>query len=273
MFGLTDRHYFLLAVLFYGLSLVYAVFLWRKGLRRDDRVCFFLVLAGAGFQVIAMGVRGVSFARCPVNNLFEATMFVGWTVAAASLAIGWVPRFGFLPVVASPLLFGLGIFGLMPQLDRPGVAGEFWTAFTSLHASVTLLAYGALGLAAVAAAMFLAQEHDLKHRKLRAFAAFLPPIQRLEKVSWRLLLTGFGLFTTGLMVGLVGLYHEYQVLIKIDPKILWSGVVWVGLISLILFRWRRSQGGRPFAWGIVGGFAFVMLTFWGTNLLSPIHNP
>jgi len=37
-------------------------------------------------------------------------------------------------------------------------------------------------------------------------------------------------------------------------------------------RWKFSQGGRRFAWGAVAAFTFVLLTFWGTNLLSPLHH-
>ena len=28
-----------------------------------------------------------------------------------------------------------------------------------------------------------------------------------------------------------------------------------------------------FALGLIGSFAFVLLTFWGTSLLSPLHHP
>jgi hypothetical protein len=49
--------------------------------------------------------------------------------------------------------------------------------------------------------------------------------------------------------------------------------VWVIYLALILMRWKFSQGGRRFALGAIGSFAFVLLTFWGTNLLSPLHNP
>jgi len=37
-------------------------------------------------------------------------------------------------------------------------------------------------------------------------------------------------------------------------------------------RWKFSQGGRRFALGAIGSFVFVLLTFWGVNLLSPLHN-
>ena len=42
--------------------------------------------------------------------------------------------------------------------------------------------------------------------------------------------------------------------------------------GLLLCRWRRGWFGRRFALGAVGAFAFLILTFWGTNLLSTIHN-
>ena len=45
----TDRHFFLLAVVFYGLSALHAVFLWRKGFRKDDHMNFVLLLVGAAF--------------------------------------------------------------------------------------------------------------------------------------------------------------------------------------------------------------------------------
>jgi hypothetical protein len=39
-----------------------------------------------------------------------------------------------------------------------------------------------------------------------------------------------------------------------------------------VLRWRCARGGRSFAWGAVVVFAFVLLTFWGTNLLSTLHH-
>ncbi len=58
-----------------------------------------------------------------------------------------------------------------------------------------------------------------------------------------------------------------------DPKIVWSVGVWLLYLGLIIWRWRFAQGGRRFALGVLGSFLFVLLTFWGTNVLSPLHNP
>ena len=84
----TDRHFFLLAVVGYGLSSAYSVFLWRKGFRKDDRVNYLLFLLAAVLHTVAMVKRGFTFAQCPVNNLYEATTFITWTIVVAYLVLG-----------------------------------------------------------------------------------------------------------------------------------------------------------------------------------------
>ena len=262
------------AVAFYGLSMIYSVFLWRRGFRQDNRVNYFLLLAAFGLHTTAMVMRGLDLKHCPVRNLYEATAFVTWTIVAVYLVVGVWSRLRFLGAFASPLLFGVGVFALMPALDPPGTRPEFGNFSTSLHAALLSLAYGAFGLSCVAALMFLTQERNLKLHKLSAILSRLPPIQRLEAVVGRLLLAGFILLTLGLAAGAYDLSllqssRDYG----LDPKILWSALVWMIYLGLILMRWKFSQGGRRFALGAIGSFVFVMLTFWGANLLSPLHNP
>jgi len=267
------RFCFALAVAVYGASTIYSVFLWRKGFRRDDRVNYVLLLAAFALHTAAMFMRGLKLASCPVQNLYEATVFSAWALALAYLAIGlWRPM-RFLGAFAAPVLLGLGVFALMPALDPPhGPKPEFGGALQSLHAAFTMLAYGALGLGAVAAAMFLTQEHNLKFNKLRAVLSLLPPIQRLELVAHRLVLAGFILLTVGLYAG-GRLPRPAGVHYLQDAKVVWSILLWLLYLTLMVLRLRYVLAGRRYAWGVIGTFAFVLLTFWGTNLLSSLHNP
>ncbi len=268
----TDRHFFLLAVLVYGLSTAYSVSLWRSGFRKDNRVNYLLLLAGFCLHITAMGLRGFSLRHCPVNNLFEATMFVGWTIVTAYLVLGLVAKLRFLGVFVSPLLFFLGVFALMPALDPPhGPKPEFTGAGVSLHAALILQAYGAFGLGAIAGMMYLSQEHNLKFHKLKAVFSMFPPIQKLELISARLLRNGFILLTIGLAIG-AAVLGQHQEGYFSDIKVIWSLLVWAIYLVLLLMRYKFAQGGRRFAWGAVAAFAFVLLTFWGTNLLSPLHH-
>ncbi|TMP99206.1 MAG: cytochrome c assembly protein, partial [Verrucomicrobia bacterium] len=142
----------------------------------------------------------------------------------------------------------------------------------SLHAALILLSYGAFGLSSAAGLMYLTQEHDLKFHKMRAIFSLVPPIQRLELVIGRLMATGFVLLTAGLAIGAVWLKLPEGVGYFDDPKVHWSILVWLLYLTLLILNWRFAQGGRRFAWGAVGCFAFVLLTFWGVNLMSPIHH-
>jgi len=257
----------------YGACMVHAVFLWRKGFRQHDHVSFFLLLCGLLFHTGAMVKRGFSLNRCPVNNLFEATLFLVWGLVIACLVVSLLPRLRFVNAFASPVLFAIGVFALMPSLDPPhGPKPEFSEGLKSLHASLSMLAYGAFGLAAVAAIMFLTQQHNLKFNKLRAVTSLLPPVQRLELVASRLVLVGLVLFCTGLYAG-GHLPRPEGIAYWKETKVLWSAFLLALYLGLLLARWRWAFVGRRFACGVIGLFAFLLLTFWGTNLLSTLHHP
>src|SRR5213595_3360652 len=231
----SGRDYFLAAVMVYGLSAIYSVFLWRKGFRQGDRVNYGLLLLAALFHTTAMFKRGFSLDRCPVNNLYEATTFLLWTIAATYLVVGLWPRFRFLGAFAAPLLFSVGVFALMPGLDNPyGAHPEFKHDWISLHAALILLSYGAFGLSSVAGLMYLTQEHDLKFHKMRAIFSLVPPIQRLELVIRGLLASGFVLLTAGLAVGVIGPKLPEGASYLEDPKVHWSILVWLLYLTLLI---------------------------------------
>jgi HemX protein len=268
---LTDRHYFLLAVIVYGLSAIYSLFLWRKGFRLHDHANYMLLLIGFGLQIKAMLMRGLALGQCPVNNLYEAIVFVDATIVGTCLVIGLWPRLRHLGAFAAPVVFAIGVFALMPALDVHSEKPQFNLDLVSLHAALTLLSYGAFGLSSVAAVMYLTQEHDLKFHKLRAVFSLMPPMDRLEKIISRMLWAGFVLLTAGLAFSPFLFRGRSDAHLTEDPKVIWSCLVWALYLVLLVMHGRFHQSGRRFAWGAVGTFAFVLLTFWGVNLLSPAH--
>jgi len=270
---LSDRQSFLIAVVLYGVSTVYAVFLMRTGFRKDTWINYGLLLGGAGFHTLAMFLRGFSLHRCPISNLYEATLFIAWTIVASYLVIGAWGRLRFLGAFVSPLLMGLGVFALMPALDARATPANFAEGWSSLHNALILLAFGAFGLSAVAGLMYVTQDRDLKFHKLRAALSLLPSIQRLETTLDRLLLAGFVLLTGGLVVSALYLKHTRDVYVSGDALVLYSIFVWGLYLALLVLRWRFAQRGRRFAIGAIGSFAFVALTFWGVYLLSDLHHP
>jgi ABC-type uncharacterized transport system permease subunit len=267
----ADKYWFLSAVIVYGISAFYTVFLWRRGFRKDDWVSYGLIATGFCFHFNAMVQRGLSLNRCPIDNLYEATAFFMWALVGMYLIVGLWPRLRFVGAFASPLLFGIGVFALFPGLDQHGTSDRYAHGPVSLHAALILLGYGAFGIASVAAVMYLTQEYNLKFRKTMAIQSLLPSIQRLEVVNTRLLFAGFLLLTSGLAMSPFIIGDRRPAEIYGDAKFLWSILVWFLYGALVVMHWRRRLNGHRLAWGSAGAFVFVMLTFWGTNLLSDLH--
>ena len=158
----------------------------------------------------------------------------------------------------------------MPR-RAPGPKCPVWT---SLHAALMSLSYGAFGLSAVAALMYLTQERNLKFHKLQAIFSLMPPIQRLEAAVGRLLVCGFILPDGRPGLGVVDLAHiNNPHAYRGDPKIVWSIVRLAALPEPDHHALEFAQAGRRFALSAIGSFVFVLLTFWGTNVLSPLHHP
>jgi ABC-type uncharacterized transport system permease subunit len=168
---------------------------------------------------------------------------------------------------------GIGVFALMPSLDVHGDKPQFTGGWLSLHAALFALAYGAFALSSVAGLMYLTQERDLKTRRFRAVVSLMPPLQRLEVAAGRLLVAGFVMLTIALALSGVWARFIAKVELAGDAKILWSILVWALYLWLIIMRYKFAQMGRRFALGSIGVFTFVMLTFWLSSYLSPLHRP
>jgi ABC-type uncharacterized transport system permease subunit len=271
--GMLDRILYMLALAFYAAATVAAFRMWKRGFTRDEWWCYGFLACGVLPNAGALMARGFSLQKCPVTNLFEAVMFITWAVVLIHLVIGIVPKLRFLCALASPTLLALGMFGMQPGLDQPARELDLTHRVVSLHAALVLLAYGMFGLSAMAAGLYLVQERNLKFAKVRAVLSRLPSIERLDKVVTSSLAVGLGLLSVGLAMSVILVRDAGGAkVMRGDPKVLWSILVWTGYVVLLVARLRRGWGPRTLAWGAVGTFAFVMLTFWGTNLLSPSHH-
>ncbi len=268
-----------MAVVIYGVSAIYSLLLFRQRFRKDDRIQFFLILTAFLFHTVSMLHRGYELQRCPITNFYEITTFISWTMALVYLSSGLVAQVRFLGAFASPVFFTIGVFALMPSLDKPPLHQQFSDFWSSMHAALIILSYGAFGLGSVSSLMFLIQERDLKLRRIRAFQSLMPPIQRLEAVSGGLVWGGFALLSGGLVLTTILMRRAAMELapgesmrIWEDHKIIWSGLVWSVCMVLLGFRWRGNLKGRPFAFATVIFFLFILTTYWRTNLLSNLHN-
>jgi len=269
--GIAQLAYLFAVGLFAGAT-VQGAFLWRTGFDRDSDSLWWILLAGELALTGALWIHGWTAGHCPVGNIFEAAAFFAWALGMIYLVTARFFRIIPLAVGVAPILLGLTLFGMeawtrtiKEAIGAPGLR--------SLHITLSILAYGAFGIAAVAAALYLLQSHELRSDLWRALRARLPSLSRLQQTCMIHMTVGWILFTLGIGIGSLWAWTESRPLSFTDAKVLWSLAVWCGYGGLTLLAWRRRQFGRREMTGVLLAFLFVGMTFWWTSLLSPLHRP
>ncbi|MFQ3578237.1 MAG: cytochrome c biogenesis protein CcsA, partial [Verrucomicrobiia bacterium] len=121
---------------------------------------------------------------------------------------------------------------------------------------------GAFGLAAIAGAVFLLQEKQLRSHRPRQSFFRLPPIVDLGRLNSRLMLAGFLLLSAGLVAGFVT--GEVTAWVKFVG----GGIVWVIYAVILQMGWLRHLPPRRGAFLSMAAFCFSFFTLIGMEHLA-----
>lgn len=211
-------------------SFGYTLFTLGAGRFRPGLVNRIAILGGFALLSVDLWNRGHTQGACPINSLYDVLVFMCWSILLIYLVIGPAYHLSLLGAFTSPLVF---LVLLYAQLGPVG-SGARWPIqrdpWVSFHASLSLIAYGAFALAAVAGLMYLVQDRQLKKRKAGALLYNLPPIIDLGVANGRLLWLGFSLLTIGFAAGHISGLHVNSM--KFGASVL----IWAGYGTLLALR-------------------------------------
>jgi len=187
-------------------------------------------------------------------------IFLSWSVVLLYLLIGPIYRVSLMGAFTSPLAFVLQAFALLAINDAPVQSLVHPNPWLELHAAISVVAYGAYALAAVAGVMYLMQERKLKTHHLGTVFFNMPPIADLAAVINRLLWAGSALLTVGILSGFA---------VGAPPlKIAWGVSVWLIFSAILLAEKLRRISPRRVAIVSVAAFVLTLATLWGINFIG-----
>jgi HemX protein len=257
-----DRQLLILSTLCYLAAIVRTAIGLRAGIFRPGRFNFIAIAFGFLLQTAFLSLRGHELHRCPLTNLFEVFVFLGWSVALIYMLVGPAYRLSLMGAFTAPLVFVIQTFALLAPIDVPHRSASRPNAWLEFHASISMIAYGAFALACVAGLMYLAQERQLKTRKLVNALDRLPPLTNLFAAITRLLWLGFGLYTAGLVSG----FFTGQPLPQF--KIACALAVWLLYAALLLGRHFRRLAPKRVAVLCVIAFSAAVSILWAISFTS-----
>ncbi len=206
---------------------------------------------------------------------FSATLWV--IIAVSSLLFFLVTMYSRHAWRLSPLI--------MPYLALLGLAATVWaqesSAVLAMHAGqppvwlvfhilVSVITYGLLTVAAVAALGAALQERALKRKQPTRLTRLLPSVAESERLSVRLLVLSEGVLGLGLISGMVVEYFQTGALLMLDHKTalsLLSFVVIGGLLAA--HRWMGVRG-RLAARTLLTAYLLLTLAFPGIKFISDV---
>jgi len=243
------------AVLFLGAGVPAFVSL-RRGAYRHSWTALGFMAAGFLCQCLFLSWRGQELRRCPITTPLELMTFTAWAMVLFYFVVGSAYRLSLLGAFTAPLAFAMQFSALLKPDTRPPSAHGSPGLWTELHASLSLLAYGAYALACVAGVMFLVQDRLLKKHTHTALQRLLPPVHHLTRATRRLLLTGTIILTAGIV-------SAYQMERRPEfSKLLVVWIVWAAYVLLGLYETWRGMSARRAAWAAAGCFVLAVVSLW-----------
>lgn len=239
------------------------------------RVAITAMVLGALAHAATLGARAAAVGRWPWGNMYEfivAACLVGvivWLVLVAKRLVA--RRLSLFVMLAMVLMLGLSTrvyteaAPLVPALD------SYWIA---IHVFAAIIASGIFMVGFIVAVLHLLRRrfHQLSERGATirfpfTIAPRLPLADKLEKLTWRLHVLAFPLWTFAVIAGAIWAREAWSRYWGWDPKEVWAFIAWVVYAAYLHSRATGSTGRKLAPWIAVLGWAVMLFNLFGVNLV------
>lgn len=220
----------------------------------------------AHWAALILAVMGPGiWALAHVTGHWQAGLSTAlWVSIAVTLALftmlAWsVDHAWRLTQLLAPYMLALGLLGVFATdsaVDGALMANvETWLA---LHILVSVVTYGLVTIAAVAALAAFLQDRALKTKRPTPFTHSLPSVADCERIASKLLGWGEGILGLGLFTGMAAQYRETGHFLAFDHKTVLSLLAFVVIGALLFAQHKTGLRGRKAA--RLGLLAYLLLT-------------
>ena len=218
--------------------------------------------------------RGIGHA--PLANLYESLIFFAWSIMILYLLIerriknrilgAFVVPVAFLIMAYASIAPGInsGIEPLIPALQSNWLTTHVLTCFMGYAAFTVAFGGGLL--------YFWKSIRDEKGSNDLTLNDHLPSLEMLDILIYQSVMIGFVFLAMGIITGSVWAHYAWGAYWSWDPKEIWSLITWLIYAILIHARYVRGWRGKRMAMLAIIGFASVLFTYLGVNVLVSLHN-
>ncbi len=278
-----DNTYIISIVTFtYGLAMVcYAAGLIfkREQINKAGSLITLLAVTGNLAAIIYRWIESyqLGMGHAPFANMYESLVFFAFSIGLIYLVMEL--RFKTRALGAPAILMAfivLAYASLSPGIDQkiqpliPALQSNWLIA----HVITCFLGYAAFAIAFGISALylFLRQRQEIPATATETSSPGLPRTQVLDDLIYQTVSFGFFFLSIGIITGAVWANSAWGRYWGWDPKETWSLITWFVYAILLHARLVRGWRGKAIAWIAIAGFAAVIFTYFGVNLLPGLHS-
>jgi cytochrome c-type biogenesis protein CcsB len=270
---------FSIVTFIYGLAGVLYIFGWVFQKSAVSRSATWVVLIAWSGNTLGFFLRwyesysmGGGYGHAPLSNLYESLTFFAWSVGLLYLILERRYQNRVIGAFAMPLAFlTLAYASLSPGKEIQPLIPALKSNWLIAHVITCFIGYAAFALAFTISLMYL-----LKKKRVQesgpGIIDRIPAGSILDELTHQLVMFGFLFLTVGIITGAVWANSAWGRYWGWDPKETWSLITWLVYAAFLHFRMMRGWHGRRMAYLSILGFAAVLFTYFGVNLLPGLHS-
>ena len=258
-----------------GFCYIYAWVFKKPSVGKAGTWVAILGLAGntAGIALRWVESYQLGIGHAPLSNLYESLVFFAFTIIIIYLFIERKYQNRVIGAFTTPIAFlALAYASMSPNIsDRiqpliPALKSNWLIA----HVIACFIGYGAFAVACGISFMYLVKQKSSDNKS--SMLNLLPDVDMLDDLNHRLVMFGFLFLSVGIITGAVWAYSAWGRYWGWDPKETWSLITWFVYATLLHARLTRGWHGKRIAFLSMVGFAAVLFTYFGVNLLPGLHS-
>ena len=262
----------------YGLAAFLYIVAWVFKRELPAKLATWTALIGVAGNSAGMIMRWVEsyilgIGHAPLSNLYESLIFFSWTIVVVYLVIQKKYENRIMGAFTTPIAFlAMAYASMSPNInDRiqpllPALKSNWLIA----HVITCFVGYAAFAVAFGISWMYLFKQRDPEGKN--QLLALFPAPALLDELNHQLIMFGFLFLTIGIITGAVWANSAWGRYWGWDPKETWSLITWFIYATLLHARMMRGWRGRRIAYLSIVGFAAVLFTYFGVNLLPGLHS-
>lgn len=219
----------------------------KKSLTNVAQVLLFAALVGhVAALTVAVSNGGIGSLASIQRSLSVLALLIG-------LGFVTTKKLTSLGAVVVPFMFLLQCASVVAE---PGAAvpDEIRSTLLTVHVSLALLGTASFALAAMAAGLYLVQEHNLKEKKFGPMFNRLPSVTVLDNISLRFITVGFPIYTLAIGLGAAFAWKVGEKGTEFHMQYPFAVTAWLIYAGIINARYTTGWRGRRAAYLTIAGF-------------------